>query len=283
MSIIGYGGMMVSIQGRPPEEHGVRAILAALDSGCTFIDTANVYCLDDNDIGHNERLIARALKEWDGAAHVTVATKGGLTRPDGHWERNARPEFLKRSCEQSLKALGVEQIELYQLHAPDDKVRFADSVGALAELQKAGKIRWIGLSNVSVKQIEQARETIEVVTVQNRLSPFFKEATRGGLFGDSVVDHCAKLGIGFLAYSPVGGGRLNQRLPNHPVLEPIAKRLGATPHAVVITWVLAKGSTVIPIPAGRNPDHVRDSMGAGDLQLSAADIVAIDRADFSRA
>src|SRR5262245_17842338 len=120
VSAIGYGGMMISIQGRPPEELGIRAIHAALDAGATLIDTADVYCLDDDDIGHNERLIAKALKQWSGRRDgIVVATKGGLTRPAGQWHRQADPEHLHRACERSLKALGVERIDLYQLHAPD--------------------------------------------------------------------------------------------------------------------------------------------------------------------
>ncbi|MBI4500548.1 MAG: aldo/keto reductase [Gemmatimonadetes bacterium] len=284
VSAIGYGGMMISIQGRPPEEQGIRAIHAALDSGATLIDTADVYCLDDGDIGHNERLIAKALKLWSGPRdHIVIATKGGLTRPAGQWHRKADPAHLRQACDCSLEALGVERIDLYQLHAPDSNVPFTDSVGTLAELQRQGKVRWLGLSNVSVKEIEKAGKIIDVVTVQNRLNPFFREALkREMLVGPSVVEHCTGKGIGFLAYSPVGGGRLNKKLPGHPVLEPIAKRYGASAHAVAIAWVRAKGSTVIPIPAGRDPQHVRDSMSAADIDLTPDDIEAIDRAEFSR-
>ncbi|MDD1762984.1 MAG: aldo/keto reductase, partial [Methanothrix sp.] len=259
--------MMISISGRPPEEQGIRAIHAALESGATLIDTADVYCLDDNDIGHNERLIARALKSWPGSREgIVVATKAGLTRPDGRWERDGRPEHIRTACDCSLKALGVDRIDLYQYHAPDSAVPFEDSDGAFAELQRQGKVRWIGLSNVSVKQIEQASRMVTVVTVQNRLNPFFREALKPEhLLGRSVVDHCSRNGIGFLAYSPVGGGRLNKKLPNNPVLVPIAREHGVSAHAVTIAWVLSKGPTVIPIPAGRDPEHVRDSMKAADI------------------
>jgi aryl-alcohol dehydrogenase-like predicted oxidoreductase len=284
VSVIGYGGMMISIAGRPPEEQGIRAIHAALDAGATLIDTADVYCLDDNDIGHNERLIAKALKQrTDSREHIVVATKAGLTRPGGRWERKGDPEHLRAACERSLRALGVDRIDLYQLHAPDPEVPLADSIGTLAELQRAGKVRWVGLSNVSVREIEQARKVVEIVTVQNRLNPFFREALkREHLIGPPVVDHCASKGIGFLAYSPVGGGRLNKKLPTHPVVRPIADRHGKSAHAVVIAWVLAQGPTVFPIPAGRDPDHVRDAMSAADIELSSEEIEAIDRARFSR-
>ena len=276
---------MISIQGRPPEEQGIRAIHAALDSDVTLIDTADVYCLDDDDIGHNERLIAKALKLWGGRKEgLVIATKGGLIRPAGQWHRKADPGHLRQACERSLKAVGVERIDLYQLHAPDPNVPFGDSVGTLAELQRQGKVRWIGLSNVSVKEIEKAGKMVDVVTVQNRLSPFFREALKRELLGGpSVVKHCTEKGIGFLAYSPLGGGRLNLKLAGHPVLEPIARRHGASAHAMAIAWVRAQGSTVIPIPAGRVAEHVRDSMTASDIELSPQEIDAISRADFSKA
>lgn len=284
VSIIGYGGMMISVAGRPPEEQGVRAIHAALDAGATLIDTADVYCLDDTDIGHNERLVARALASWKGDRdRIIVATKGGMTRPQGRWERSDAPAHLRAACERSLRALGVDQIALYQFHAPDPAVPFADSIGALADLQREGKIRWVGLSNVTVHEIDEARKIVAVVTVQNRLNPFFREALKHHLLvGPSVVDHCAKLGIGFLAYSPVGGGRLNRKLPDQPILARIARQHGASAHATTIAWVLSKGPNVIAIPAGRDPAHVRDSMSAGNIVLSKEDIKAIDEARFSR-
>ena len=190
VSIVGYGGMHLSLAGRPPENVALRVIHAGLDAGMTLIDTADVYCLDQNDIGHNERLVAQALKTWSGPRdQVIVATKGGMIRPDGRWERDARPERLRRACERSLQALQVDRIDLYQLHAPDHQVPFEESVGALAELQREGKIRWIGLSNVSVAEIKAAEAITEVATVQNRLNPFFREAIETG-----VVRYCGERG-----------------------------------------------------------------------------------------
>jgi aryl-alcohol dehydrogenase-like predicted oxidoreductase len=275
--------MMISIAGRPPEDQAIRAIHTALDSGATLIDTADVYCLDDSEIGHNERLIAKALKQWSGSkTGLVVATKAGMTRPAGRWERDGRPEHIRAACEKSLKALGVERIDLYQFHAPDPNLPFEDSVSAFADLQQQGKVRWVGLSNVSVKQIERAARIVPIVTVQNRLSPFFRDALkRELLIGPSVVEHCGSKGIGFLAYSPVGGGRLNKKLPSDATLAPIARKHGASPHAVVIAWVLSKGPHVIPIPAGRNPDHVRDAMKAGEIHLTPDEIETIDQGRFS--
>ena len=277
VTAVGYGGMHLSIQDRPSEEQGVRVIQAALDAGVTLIDTADVYCLDDSEIGHNERLIARALgsRSHDG---VIVATKGGLRRPGGRWEVDGSPARLRAACEQSLKALGVERIDLYQLHAPDPRVPLVESIGALADLRRTGKIRWVGLSNVSVPEIRQADEIVPITSVQNRLNPFFREALTEG-----VLEYCTSRGLGFLAYSPIGGGRLNRKLPAHPVLRPMASRLGVTPHALVLAWVLARSPAVIVIPSARTVEHALDSITAAELNLSEADLSAITAAQFSKA
>ena len=279
VSAVGYGGMHLSIQDRPSPDQAIRVLHAALDAGVTLIDTADVYCLDDNDIGHNERLIARALRTGGTKREqVIVATKGGMRRPGGRWEMDGRPEHLRAACDRSLQALGVEQIDLYQLHTPDPKVPLDESVGALADLQRLGKIRWVGLSNVSVAEIRQAEAQVRVTSVQNRLNPFFREALREG-----VVEYCTRQGIGFMAYSPIGGGRLNRKLPGHPILQPMATRMGVTPHALVLAWVLARSPAVIVIPSARTVEHALDSITAADLQLSEADLSSITTAEFSRA
>jgi aryl-alcohol dehydrogenase-like predicted oxidoreductase len=271
--------MHLSIQDRPTEEQALRVIHAVLDAGVTLIDTADVYCLDDSEIGHNERLIARALLTSRGHKQgMVVATKGGMRRPGGRWEVDGRPEHLRAACHRSLRALGIEQIDLYQLHAPDPRVPLVESVGALADLQREGKVRRIGLSNVSVAEIRQAESAAQITTVQNRLNPFFREALTEG-----VVEYCARQGMGFLAYSPVGGGRLNRKLPAHPVLRPMASRLGATPHALVLAWVLARAANVFVIPSARTAEHALDSVAAATLELSEADLSAITMAEFSRA
>ena len=277
--VVGYGGMHLSLQERPPEREALEVIRAALAAGVRLIDTADVYCLHDSDIGHNERLVAAALGGWSGPGReVLVATKGGLVRPGGRWERDGSPEHLRAACGQSLRALGVERIALYQLHAPDPGVPFEDSVGALADLRREGKIQWVGLSNVSVAQIRAAEAIVPIASVQNRLNPFFREALQ-----DGVVRYCEERGIGFLAYSPTGGGRLNRKLPDHPVLRPMAARLGVTAHALALAWVLAQSETVVVIPSARRVAHALDSVRAGELELSSEDLEEIDRAEFSRA
>lgn len=273
--VIGFGGMPLSIQGRPSEEQGRKVIHAAIDAGMTLIDTADVYCLDDNDIGHNERLIASTVRERPDRDSIRIATKAGLRRPRGSWTNDGSPDHIREACEQSLRALQTEQIWLYQFHAPDPKVPFEQSIEAFAELHRAGKFRWFGLSNVSVKQIEQASRILPVQSVQNRLNPYFREAF-------PVAKECARRDITFLAYSPVGGGRLAKKLPQFDVLIELARKYDRSVHAIVIAWVRGKGETVVPIPAARSVEHVVDSAAATELTLSPEDVRAIDETEFDR-
>jgi aryl-alcohol dehydrogenase-like predicted oxidoreductase len=274
---IGFGGMPLSIQGRPDEEQGRRVLRAAVDTGMTFVDTADVYCLDDNDIGHNERLIASALGGRDDVriGTVRIGTKAGLRRPRGAWTSDASPAHIREACGQSLRSLGTDRIWLYQLHAPDPKVSFEKSVETFAELQREGKFEHFGLSNVSVAQIDQARAILPVVSVQNRLNPYFRESIE-------VARACAERDITFLAYSPVGGGRLAKKLPQFDVLIELAQKHDRSVHAIVLAWVRAQAGTVVPIPAGRTVEHAIDSARAADLTLSPEEIAAIDETEFDR-
>jgi aryl-alcohol dehydrogenase-like predicted oxidoreductase len=294
VSAVGLGGMYLSIQDRPSEDDAVRTIHAALDAGVTLIDSADVYCLDDRDIGHNERLIARALREKPDARAV-VATKGGLERPRGAWTRNGRPAHLREACERSLKALGVARIDVYQLHAPDPAVPFADSVGELAKLRAEGKIAHVGLSNVSVREIDEARRIVPIVSVQNRWNPEDR-----GPEDDGVLAHCTTHGMAFLPYSPFGGaggakalsrvGRLVAEAAQRGISAPKAvlglSRVGklaaeaarrkVSPHQLVLAWMLAKSPVVIPIPGARRVESVVNSARAADLVLSSDDVRAVE-------
>jgi aryl-alcohol dehydrogenase-like predicted oxidoreductase len=267
---IGFGGMPLSIHGRPSEDEGRRVLNAAIDAGMTLVDTADVYCLDDRDIGHNERLIASLHRD-----DIRVATKAGLRRPGGAWTNDASPQHIREACERSLRALNAERIWLYQLHAPDPKVPFEKSVETFAELQREGKFVHFGLSNVSVKQLDQARAILPVVSVQNRLNPYFRESIR-------VAKACAERGIVFLAYSPVGGGRLAKKLPQFDVLIDLARKHDRSVHAITIAWVRAQAATVVPIPAARTIEHALDSAKAADLVLDDEDVQMIDESAFDR-
>ncbi|HYR28012.1 MAG TPA: aldo/keto reductase [Thermoanaerobaculia bacterium] len=271
--VIGFGGMPLSIQGRPQQEQGRRVLHAAIDAGMTLIDTADVYCYDDNDIGHNERLIASVVRERKD--EVKVATKAGLRRPKGAWTNDGSPAHIREACEKSLKALHTERIWLYQFHAPDIKVPFEKSVEAFAELQREGKFVHFGLSNVSVKQLDQAQKILSVVSVQNRLNPYFRESL-------DVAQECANRNITFLAYSPVGGGRLAKKLPQFDVLIELAQQHDRSVHAIVLAWVRAQGKTVVPIPAARKVEHAVDSAKAAEIELTEDEIAAIDETEFDR-
>jgi aryl-alcohol dehydrogenase-like predicted oxidoreductase len=267
VSAIGLGGMPMSLEGRPDEKQSIRTIHAALDGGVTLIDTADAYCLNDKEIGHNERLIAKAISSWPGSENIHVATKGGHTRPgDGSWQQDGRPEYLKRACEASLEALGVEAIWLYQYHRPDPKVPFAESVGALKNLQDEGKIQLAGLSNVGVEQIDEASEIIDVASVQNEFSAAFRES-------EPELHHCEKRGIAFLPWSPLGGiGSAGELGDRHRAFSEVADECGVSPQQVALAWELAKAGNVIPIPGASRPETIGDSLGAAELQLSEAQL-----------
>jgi aryl-alcohol dehydrogenase-like predicted oxidoreductase len=272
VSAIGLGEMPLSLAGRPDEAQAVRTIHAALDAGVTLIDTADAYCLGEDEVGHNERLVAKALASWPGDRDgVLVATKGGHTRPGREWGLDGRPEYLRRACEASLRALGVEAIGLYQLHRPDPKVPFVESVGALAELQADGKVRMVGLSNVSVDQIEQARRLVEVACVQNEFSPRFRRS-------EGELAWCAAHRVAFLPWSPLGGahaaGGLGRR---HRAFAEVADRHGVSPQRVALAWELAKAPVVIPIPGARRPETIADSAAAPALRLDDDELARLDR------
>ena len=272
VSAIGLGEMPMSLAGRPDEAQSVRTIHAALDAGVTLIDTADAYCRDGSELGHGERLVAKALAAWSGDRdRVLVATKGGHTRPGREWGLDGRPEYLRQACEASLRALGVEAIGLYQFHRPDPKVPFAESVGALAELKAAGKVRLVGLSNVSVDQINQARELVDVASVQNEFSPRFRRS-------EGELAFCAAQGIAFLPWSPLGGiGRGRDLGGRHRAFAEVAEAHGVSPQRVALAWELAKAPVVIPIPGASRPETITDSLAAAGLRLSDDDLARLDR------
>ena len=269
---IGLGEMPMSLAGRPDEAQAIRTIHTALDLGVTLIDTADAYCLDGSEVGHGERLVAEALAAWPGDRdRVLVATKGGHTRPGGDWDLDGRPEYLRQACEASLRALGVEAIGLYQFHRPDPKVPFAESVGAMAELKAAGKVRLVGLSNVSVDQIRQARQIVDVASVQNEFSPRFRRS-------EGELAFCASQRIAFLPWSPLGGiGRGRSLGGRHAAFAEVAEAHGVSPQQVALAWELAKAPVVIPIPGASRPETITDSAAAATLRLSADDLARLDR------
>jgi aryl-alcohol dehydrogenase-like predicted oxidoreductase len=261
--------MPMSLSGRPPEERSVRTIQAAVDAGVTLIDTADAYAVDESDAGHNERLIAKALRgRRDG---VIVATKGGHTRPGGAWAVDGSPAHLRAACEASLRALETDRIDLYQYHRPDPNVPYEESIGAIKELQDEGKVRWIGISNASVDQIELAASIVDLVAVQNQLSLEFTSPLEKG-----ELAACEERGIAFLPWSPLGGiSSAGEAAGAHEAVRTAADAHGVSPQQVALAWLLSLSPVVIPIPGASRPESVEDSVRAAELELSADELAAI--------
>ena len=260
---LGFGAMRITgrgIWGQPDDrDEALRVLRRAVELGVNLIDTADAY-------GPyvSEELIAEALHPYPD--DLVIATKGGLTRSGpGAWHRDGSPEHLREACEESLRRLRLERIALYQLHAPDRSVPFEDSVGALAELREQGKIRLVGLSNVSVEQLDAAREIVPIATVQNR----YNLEDRGS---EDVLDACEQRGIGFIPWFPLATGSLAE--PGGP-LDEIASRLDATPSQVALAWLLKRSPVMLPIPGTSSVAHLEENLAAAQLELSEADFSAL--------
>jgi pyridoxine 4-dehydrogenase len=253
---LGFGAMRIcgpAILGWPEDrENALRVLRRAVELGVNLIDTADSYGPEVSEL-----LIAEALHPYpDG---LVVATKGGLLRTSsGAWRRGGRPEHLREACEGSLRRLRVDRIDLYQLHAPDPQVPFEESVGELGRLRAEGKIRHVGLSNVSVEQLRRAQELVEIVSVQNRYSLADRKWAE-------VLDECERQGLAFLPWYPLAVGRLAE--PGGS-LGRIADVHGATPAQVALAWLLARSPVVVPIPGTASVAHLEENVAAASLVLS---------------
>ena len=252
---LGYGAMQITgkgVWGEPADRENAKAVLRkAVELGVDFIDTADSY-------GPyvSEDLIREALHPYDG---VVIGTKGGLTRSGpGVWEQVGRPEYLRQCVEMSLRRLGVEQIDLWQLHRIDGLVPVEESLGAIKELQDAGKIKHIGLSEVSVAEIEQARKVVEVVSVQN----LYNLANRQS---EEQLDYCAANGIAFIPWFPVASGDLAK--PGG-ILDTISKQTGNSPAQLALAWLLRRSPVMVPIPGTSSVEHVEENCIAAQVRLT---------------
>ncbi len=260
---LGFGAMRVcgpQVWG-PPRDRALalKVLRRAYELGHNFFDTADSYGPEVDEI-----LIADALHPYP--KDLVIGTKGGLLRPSPpQWVPDGRPEHLRRALEGSLKRLRLERIDLYQWHAPDSRVPFAESFGALADMQKAGKIRHLGLSNVSVAQLNEARRIAPVVSVQNSYSIDNRSS-------EDVLRACEKLGLAFLPWYPLGAG---SALKSGKVKK-VAARLQATPAQVAIAWLLAHSSALLPIPGTGSLQHLEENAGAARLRLSPLDMQDLD-------
>ncbi|UCG77044.1 MAG: aldo/keto reductase [Gemmatimonadota bacterium] len=273
VSRIGLGGMWLSIEGRPDRRQAERVIRRAVELGVTFIDTADVYCLDDDDLNHNERLIGETLAALGAESTVLTATKGGLRRPGGRWETDARPDRLREAALRSREALRLDRIVLYQLHAPDPRAPFESSVEALAGLQRDGVVELVGLSNVDLGQLQAAEAIVEITSVQNRYNPWDRAAEGSGL-----IDYCEERRITLIPYSPLGGARRVQLLQAHEPLRRVAARVGASPAELVLGWQLAKSGRAVPIPSARREASIESSVRAASLDVDDALVAELESA-----
>ncbi len=274
MGAVGLGAMPLSTKpDRPSSEDAERTVHAALDAGVTLIDTADAYSHDEADFGHNEELIARALRSYGGdTSSVLVATKGGHTRVGADWELDGSPAHLRRACEASLRRLGVEAIGLYQFHRPDPATPWEASVGGLRDLHDAGLVRMVGISNASIPQIEAAREILgpALASVQNQFSPGWRSSA-------AELEYCAAHGLAWLPWSPFGGvskaGSLDAAAP---AFARVAAELGVSVYRVTLAWHLAQADVVIPIPGASRPESIVDSAAAADLELTPDQLRRLD-------
>jgi aryl-alcohol dehydrogenase-like predicted oxidoreductase len=257
---LGYGAMRITgpgIWGEPPDLGQAQAALRqAVALGVNFIDTADSYGPEVS-----ERLIAGTLHPYPD--DLVIATKGGLTRPGpGRWEPDGRPDHLRAACEGSLRRLKLEQIPLYQLHRPDPKVPYAESVGALVELKNEGKIRHIGVSNVSERQLREAMQLTPVVSVQNRYNLVDRSS-------EPVLDVCDTEGLAFLPWAPIqdADGKV-------PVLT-AARRHGVSPRQIALAWMLHRSPHMLPIPGSGSPEHVTQNVAAAAIELASDEWNAI--------
>lgn len=260
---LGYGAMRLTGEGvwgpHPDHENAIAVLKKVIELGVDFIDTANSYGPETN-----ESLIHEALYPYPEG--LVIATKGGLTRSGPNkWERNGDPVHLREQCELSLQRLGLEAIDLYQLHAPDPDIPYAESVGALAELQREGLIRHVGISNVDSVQLEVALDIVDVVSVQNR----FSISDRGSL---EVLLACERHGLAFLPWFPLVAGSLEE----DEVIDRIAARHDATRYQVAIAWLLQRSPVMLPIPGTSSISHLKENVAAGAIRLSEEEMLELE-------
>lgn len=270
---LGFGAMRVTGPGiwGPPADHdnAIAVLRRALELGINLIDTADSYGPDVN-----EDLIAEALYPYP--PQLVIASKGGMTRSGpGQWSQDGRPEHLRQALDGTLKRLRLERIDIYQFHRPDRRVPFEESVGALAELQRAGKIRHLGLSNVTIDELERAQRITPIVTVQNHYNLGDRASERmDHAASERMIDLCARQGIGFIPWEPLTGGQLAS---SGEALGEVARRHAALPSQVVIAWLLQRSPTMLPIPGTASLQHLEENARAAALRLTQEEYDLIDQ------
>ncbi len=248
---------------RPSRDESIRMMEGLIEQNeLTFIDTANVYCLNDTELGYGEEIVNPFVHR----AGITVATKGGMTRTGTSWGTRGDPAFLRSECEDSLKRLGTNCIDLYQFHAPDDNVPYAESLGALVRLRDEGKIKNIGVSNANLEELTLAKEIADVRSVQNPLSIVHYDRVED----DPILRYCESNDIAFIAYAPLGGFRNPYIMPTvSEELNQLAASLEMTVYQLGLLTLCALSPSIIPIPGSKSKAHVMENLAIAKLQLSA--------------
>ncbi|WP_109505896.1 aldo/keto reductase [Nocardioides speluncae] len=278
VSAIGLGAMQLSTRGAdgtlPDRDRAFATVHEALDRGVTLIDVADCYAPNnhpkDNGLGHNEELVADALRGR--SEDVIVATKGGIRRRGGEWPVDGRPEWIREAVEGSLRRLGVDVIDLYQSHRPDPTVPYAETIGAFKELYDAGKVQRVGLSNANPAMIHEAHGILgdALVSVQNQFSPSFRSS-------EPELEVCEELGLAFLPWEPLGGMRHAADLgSDFAAFGELAAKYDASPQQVCLAWMLAKSPSIIPIPGASRPASAAGSADAVHLKLEPEDFARLD-------
>lgn len=282
------GCMPLSIKkDRPSEAEAVKVLLAAVDAGINFFDTADCYCQGAEEFGHNERLVGRAIAQLKPSERerLVIATKGGITRPEGRWERRGDPDYLKKACESSLRNLGVDQIAVYQHHRIDPNVPFHDSLEAFAELRSTGKIAHAAVSNYGVEEILAGQKIVPLVSVQNEYSPDHRQPEWPIEKADPSLDPntagtlaaTGRLGMAFLPWCPLGGmGKAKEWTEKSAQLKTLAGEVGVSPQQLILAWHLSRGPQVIPIPGASRVESITDSAQAADLSLAREVLVRLE-------
>ncbi len=280
VSCIGLGGMPMSLvrkpdySRRPPESQSIQVIHRALDLGVTLIDTADSYCRDESDKHHNEYLIHKALQQYEGeTSHVIISTKGGFMRPKGSWTPNGNPNHLRQTIRASFEALGGSRpIDLWQYHWPDPNYTIEEALKPVKEAVDEGLIRFVGVSNFSVEQIKQARDVVEIVSVQNQYNLMARQPEQ-----DGVLEYCETEGLTFFAYRPLGGRQSVGEFNNIPELTELAREKGVSVYCIALAWLRTKSPCIIPISGASQLSSIEDSVKAVEVKFSAEELQKIER------
>ncbi|WGV28763.1 aldo/keto reductase [Halotia branconii] len=272
ISVVGLGGMPMSLSKRPPESQAIETIHRALSLGITLIDTADAYCLNESEKHHNEKLIHQALQQYDGdTSRIFTVTKGGFTRPNGEWVVNGNPDYLRQSIQDSFEALGGDKpIDLWLYHSPDPKYSIKESLTPAKEALAKGIIRFVGVSNFSVNQIKQAREVVDIVAVENQYNLWHRNSEFNG-----VLEYCEQEKLTFLAWSPLGGfagKRRTSDLDSIAILKELAAAKGVSTYCILLAWLRAKSPAIVPIIGARRPSSIEDSANSISVQLSDEEV-----------